>query len=38
MTAYYSTPEAYEMLAYGPPLNGYAYTPVAPEGGRDANG
>lgn len=38
MTAYYSTPEAYEMLAYEPPLNGYAYTPVGPEGGSDARG
>lgn len=38
MTAYYSTPEAYEMLGYEPPLNGYAYTPVAPEDRRDAHG
>ncbi len=38
MTAYYSTPDAYEMLAYEPPLNGYAYTPVGPEGGSDARG
>lgn len=38
MTSFYSSPLAYEMLGYQPPLNGYPYQPAAADSTEQADG
>lgn len=38
MTTFYSSPEAYAMLGYEPPVDGYPYSPATPNGSVEADG
>lgn len=38
MTRFYSSPAAYEMLGYQPPLNGYPFAPAASDASERAGG